>query len=173
MIVPENITIEGVDPWLRKMISQGLESSFQTVTIQGNPGCGKTCAMALVYASFGLPNAQWYSGSELVDQILSLRFKGDVGADADFMRRIYSLDLLCVDDVGVGLESTVKREVFREVLDSRIRKKTVMTTNIPVDRMAEFMGPRLEDRIMGGWVIQFQRESRRVGRIASNLGGQR
>lgn len=124
------------------------------VYLFGNPGSGKThlaYSIALKYFEQGLSVGVWNQP----DFMRHMRNVAMTGADAEEreIRRISSLDVLVIDDIGVGKSSDFTVQILYEIVNKRImnlKNGLVITSNLHPDDMAiKLDDARLSDRLTG------------------------
>ncbi len=115
--------------------------------ICGDVGTGKTALACAVV-------------NELHRQRMQVRFvrvsdllKDVVQNDGDSAyRKLADVPVLCLDDIGAQKGSDYARQVLLQLYDARTDRgrRTVWTSNLSLDELAEFMGdPRMSSRIAG------------------------
>ena len=130
--------------------------SSPNLLFTGAPGLGKTflsAAIARVVAENGASVAY-----DTVSGILSAfereRFSRDTDEQADAasrVRQLMSCDLLILDDLGTEMPTTFTQSALYTLLDGRLRagKKTIISTNLGRDDIAERYGAALSSRLGG------------------------
>lgn len=145
--------VTGLDPW--------------PLYLWGNPGTGKTCA---VLALCDHCHGSWF----MTTDALTLEWNGIVcnGIDADdnhatplgYRKRMQSVPLLVLDDCGTREKASPSAyEVFKAALDLREGKPLIVTSNHPLEMMAQLYDERIKDRFEAGTVIELAGKSRRQG----------
>lgn len=81
-----------------------------------------------------------------------------------FTPRVTSCNLLVIDDFGLKDPSPSFLEFFMDLIDTRLQwsnRGTVITTNLDSDKLSEYCGEALTDRINTGQLFNFTNKSRR------------
>lgn len=85
--------------------------------------------------------------------------------EAEYIRRLTTVDLLVIDEVGVQYGSDSEKLFVFDVIDGRYRnmRPTIMISNLNLDGIRECIGERCVDRVRedGGKVVTFDFESQR------------
>lgn len=132
------------------------------ILMHGPSGTGKTyAAMAtLELMTRDNPSALFYTQRTLADKWLA-SFKQDMG---NFKSRLRTVDLLVIDDFGSGTPSPGFLTFLLDLIDFRMQwrsKGTVITTNLLPNKMSEFCGEALSDRLNTGQGFKFEGVTRR------------
>ena len=122
----------------------------------GAPGLGKTflsAAIARVVAQNGASVA-YDTVTGLLSAFERERFSRDTDEQADAasrVRQLISCDLLILDDLGTEMPTTFTQSALYTLLDGRLRagKKTIISTNLDRDGIAERYGAALASRLGG------------------------
>ena len=141
------------------------------LTLAGDVGVGKTYAAKLLW-SRGIGRS-WYSSftflvrshAEAKRHELIWYDRADqvcVGVD-EFWRHLADTNrLVVVDDIGVrGDESPHAYETLLELLDRRIGKPTVFTTNHKLSGLQDIYDLRIADRLRAGTYVYLEGDSQR------------
>lgn len=147
-----------------------LEAGTSTV-FSGRPGTGKShlaCAIAKTILAAG-HTALYATVREIVLMLRETWRDGATRSEQDVIRELSSVDLLVIDEVGVGFGSEAEKTQFFDIIDGRYREvmPTILLTNLDRKGLAEYVGQRAFDRLRenGIWV-PFDWDSHR-GRKAS------
>jgi chromosomal replication initiation ATPase DnaA len=108
----------------------------------GGTGCGKSVAAAWILSQLG---GIWMSAERIV-RIFSAKF-GDQYEEQELLR---SCRLLFIDDIGTERDPLVMLSALIELMEARKsqRRRTVVTTNLPVSRFtARYRHERLISRM--------------------------
>jgi DNA replication protein DnaC len=129
-----------------------------TVVFSGRPGTGKShlaCAMATAIVSAG-GTGLYATARELV---LMLRDTWRDGADRterQMLEMLVGIDILVIDEVGIGFGTEGEKTQFFDVIDGRYREQmpTILLTNLDKRGLSEYIGQRAFDRLREGgiWV---------------------
>lgn len=141
----------GLDkPQMRSLISLDWMTKGLNLIFTGPAGCGKTwlsCALGNQACRHGY--ATQFSRVPLLLEELTLSH-----ADGSFRRKLMllaKLDLLVLDDFGIGALSQINRGDLLEIADIRSGKATIITSQIPVDKWHDYLSsgnPTLADAIL-------------------------
>lgn len=81
-----------------------------------------------------------------------------------FKERMEKVDLLILDDIGVRDATEAFKNEFFEIIDGRTDKATILTSNVPLDRISEIMDDRIVSRIEGSaFPVTFKGADKRKG----------
>jgi len=139
------------------------ESSFNML-FSGAPGLGKTflsAAIARVVAEKGYGVA-YDTVTGLLSSFEKEKFSLDPDERADAasrVRQLLSCDLLILDDLGTEMLTAFTQSALYSLLDGRLRsgKKTIVSTNLDNDGIAERYGAALASRLEGEYIrVEFQ-----------------
>ena len=89
-------------------------------------------------------------------------------ADKDFIERIYSCDLLIIDDLGTENINKVSLSFMHDLFDERInrRNSTIINTNLTIKEMNETYSKRFTSRLAENYIIyEFYGDDIRVQKI--------
>lgn len=127
----------------------------------GPVGTGKSCLAVLL--SRLLPKAQFWAAPGLFAAIARCRTadSGTIevrGADGEWspwtevriLRAIEQCDLLVLDDLGTRELTEMQTEVLLEVLNRRMRRPTIVTTNLTRTAIETTLGARVASRLLAG-----------------------
>lgn len=134
------------------------DPAARNLILAGAVGTGKT------HAAYALGNLLVSQGHTVEawtvhDLLEALRPSGDDAPGAP------KVDVLLLDDLGAGKPTEWAMENLTALLDERLRqeRRTIVTTNLTADQIAEAWGPRFLDRLRyQSTVVVFRGESRRV-----------
>ena len=130
--------------------------SSPNLLFTGAPGLGKTflsAAIARVVAEKGAGVA-YDTATGLLGAFEREKFSRDADEQADAasrVRQLMSCDLLILDDLGTEMPTAFTQSALYTLLDGRLRagKKTIVSTNLDRDGIAERYGAALASRLGG------------------------
>ncbi len=130
--------------------------------IYGDTGVGKTflCSSVCKYAMEKGLKTEYYSMKNFVDIVSDYRFKSgnNYGENSDDYQKEYNklfdCDLLIVDDLGTELGGKhIVTELFFLVNERLAKsKKTIISSNIPLENISEYYEERTASRIIGNYL---------------------
>jgi len=174
------------DPEVMAKIARVTGKGAEPISIHlwGDPGRGKSCIAALLYAGWQFKGpdfdaARWFRASDVVDWIIQCRMS-ETGSITHFYpdgsseeltqrkieRRVQAAGLVIFDDIGTRKATEPACEVFLNLIESRAHKFTVYTGNNPPNALAGLYNARIASRINGGLVIPVTGKDRRLERAA-------
>jgi DNA replication protein DnaC len=158
---------------LRKALTRAIQGGKFPLYIHGTPGTGKTCLMGLVYSTW-IGRAAWFQCSRLLLDLARCRSNpdhqcqrlgndGNLELDSEWQawQDIRMADLLCLDDVGVKDLTDAQVDVFKEIIDIRTGRPTILTSNLSENELASVMDIRLASRLVGGTILTIIGEDKR------------
>lgn len=89
-------------------------------------------------------------------------------ADKEFINRIYSCDLLIIDDLGTENINKVSVSFLHDLFDERINRgnSTIINTNLTIKEISETYSKRFTSRLAENYIIyEFYGEDIRVQKI--------
>jgi DNA replication protein DnaC len=129
----------------------------------GAPGVGKTYAMAALMRKFlqeGF-NCKRIIWEELCLQLRDTYKPNSKTTEFDIIRSLFEIDKLFIEDLGTTVsndkhESDFSLRTFLTILDKRLEhcKATFITTNKPVEQLAESFDMRIASRLQLACVIR-------------------
>ncbi len=159
---------------LKDAILDAITEDKYPLVLFGDPGLGKSCAMAILYAKYKL-SAKWYDCGELLRSVASCRMSktGSIlrtlpegGSVVEYERTILdkleAQELVCLDDVGVRTPSDSQRAIFENIMDRRKNRRTILTTNLEPSQIADVFDMRLVSRVYCGSPIKVTGQDRRI-----------
>lgn len=143
---------EGKISFMLKFIAQpqGL------ILMQGNSGTGKT------YAALGM--CEMFTRKDSACIFTTQTKIEEKWQDKLTMSQLLNCKLLVIDDFGVAEMSKEFLKYFMDLMNTRLQwsdKGTVITTNLSKQKLVDYCGEALADRINTGQLFQFFGESRR------------
>lgn len=129
------------------------------ILMQGGPGSGKTYASMGVCEYFTRKSAfaTFITQTKMQDKWLSEE-------KVKFISNCERVNLLVIDDFGIGEISPGFMRFFFNLVDSRLQwtnKGTIITTNLLDKEFTNYCGQALNDRIRTGQKMVFENKSRR------------
>lgn len=159
-----------VTPALAAAMQQAAESSLYPVLLTGEPGRGKTCAMAAWFQR--VPGrVGWFSAADLIRQIQTCRRDGEYyfpdsayGCSEPHLwrTRVEQPDILFVDDLGVRSPTESQYEIIYELVERRGTRPTYYSTNLKPGELAKVFDARVASRLLRGTVIDVKGSDRRL-----------
>jgi DNA replication protein DnaC len=144
----------------------------ETVTLAGATGLGKTwlaCALAQ-YACRQGRSALYLRVPRLAEE---LRILHGAGSFRRWLQQLAKIDVLVLDDWGIGNLDAATRADLLEVIDDRVgQRATIIAHQLPIEHWHAWLGdPTVADAILDRLLQSCRRfslegESRRTGRTA-------
>ena len=126
----------------------------------GAPGLGKTFLSACIAREVSERgfSVVYDTASHVFQQFESGKFGRENPFEEDPDREInryLNCDLLIMDDVGTEMVTSFVKAVFYRVVNDRLlnRKKTILSTNMQVDKLGDQYGAAVLSRIQGEYQI--------------------
>lgn len=168
-------TFDGIKPSFRKALRDAIEGDSWPIYVHGRPGTGKSCALALVYASWReTQHAYWYPLETFVGDVTACRRHGHVSKTIDnqtfdrtegtLWRFANSGHLWAIDDFGTRDVSNAGFEIVFRLIDSRAWLPTIITSNLSPTQISKLYDERIASRLRAGTVIEVTGDDRRKGR---------
>jgi DNA replication protein DnaC len=140
------------------------------VILAGRVGVGKSTVAALVARSFMAWS--WFACDDLLTTLMDCRQHGSVQrwdaqgyavhtTEQQMLRRLEQIGILVLDDVGTRQLSEAQTEALRAVLDCRVRKPLLVTTNCTSEQLQASVGARNTSRLLAGAVVKIAGSDRR------------
>lgn len=135
-------------------ICKDFDPVKENLYIYGNSGSGKThiaYAVARICLDFGIKTGVWTQ----VSLTRHLRKKSLSSVDLEDLEieRISKLDVLVIDDLGVGRSSEYSNTILYEIINNRImglKNGLIITSNLSISEIAQKMDDaRFADRVAG------------------------
>lgn len=139
-------------------VAQAYADDFQNVVrvgrnllMLGNPGTGKghlAVAIGKVWLERGKTVA-FVTAQNMFARVKGAWSRNSDESEMDVYRIYGGADLLIIDDVGVQFNSVTEQNILFCVIDARYNKRlpTIITSNLPSDRLSSVMGERVVDRL--------------------------
>lgn len=129
-----------------------------SLVFSGRPGTGKShlaCSIARAVVDGG-GTALYATARDLIRMLRQTWERDAERGESDVLADLVRVDLLVVDELGVGFGSDAEKLQFFDVLDGRYREQQpiVVLTNLDRAGLAAFIGQRAYDRLReaGTWV---------------------
>lgn len=143
-----------------KKYAADFSQSSGNLLFTGAPGLGKTFLSACIAREVSERgfSVVYDTASHVFGQFESEKFGRENPFEEDPDREInryLNCDLLIMDDVGTEMSTSFVRAVFYRLINDRLmnRKKTIISTNLPVERIGEQYGEAVLSRIGGEYQI--------------------
>lgn len=158
----QNTAKEKVQRWLSKFKED--IASCNSVMITGKVGTGKTLLASCILndlivdpwvAMHNRVRANEYEIIKLIDMVRSLKetWKRDSEkTERELIKHYSTLDLLIIDEVGMGFESDTEKLFIFDVIDGRYQNSlpTILISNLNAKGISDSIGERAVDRLRDG-----------------------
>ncbi|WVS23931.1 hypothetical protein QkW1_8 [Ralstonia phage QkW1] len=118
----------------------------------GNPGTGKShLAIAAAQSVMQRGTAMYLDAMDLIRRVRATWRRDSEQSEEDVLHMLGgTLDLLVIDEIGVQRGTEDEQMILFDVLNRRYRdlRPTILLTNLGGKALAEFLGPRVMDRLM-------------------------
>lgn len=137
----------------------------------GNTGTGKThlaCCIAKYFILNRDKGAIYARAAQIIREVKDTYSKEALNREVEVIGRYSSPDLLIIDEVGVQFGTDTEKVILFDIINARYEKEksTILISNLAEDKMQEFVGERVIDRIReGGKLMIFKSDS-----VRSKLG---
>lgn len=139
-------------------VARNFQANGSGLVFSGRPGTGKShlaCAILQEVINGG-GTGMYATVRDLVLMLRDTWRNGSTQSERDLLRTLMSLDVLALDEVGVGFGSDAEKTQFFDVIDGRYRecKSTILLTNLDKSALEEYIGQRAFDRLRedGQWI---------------------
>jgi len=151
--------VEGKIEYLRKFVA----NPTGIILMQGDKGTGKTyCSLGLCeFMTRTETSVIFMTQKQMLEKWLET-FKNE--KSTNFSHRLKEASLLVIDDFGTVEPTPGFMTFFMDLINARNQWKkrgTVLTTNLTDQKLAEFCGDALSDRLNTGKKFHFEGKSRR------------
>lgn len=174
----ESASVDQIPQEQKNAINAALQSQRYPIVLAGTTGAGKTMAAACLYrriASVMNSRPMWHRCDDLLSgmafgQINGVQVDG-VDESGQWVRqtvkhsvlvnKITNTECLFLDDFCLEKPKAGMLTQMFLLLERRLGKKTVITTNKSARQIAELYDDRVRDRLTAGSSVVFKGESRR------------
>ena len=140
--------------------ARGFPQSGGNLLFTGAPGLGKTflsACIARVVSEKGC-SVVYDTASHVFQQFESGKFGRENPYEEDpdqEINRYLNCDLLIMDDVGSEMVTSFVRAAFYRIVNDRLinRRRTILSTNLPLEKLGEQYGPAVLSRIQGEYQV--------------------
>ena len=124
----------------------------QGLIFVGNTGSGKThLATAILNAVLDKGySGRFYRAADIPIDIQA-SYNSNSISEYEIMLQLKTVKLLVLDDLGADKMTEFDRGIIHSIIDSRINYclPTIITTNVPPDKMSDILDSRTVDRLLG------------------------
>ena len=116
----------------------------------GEMGTGKShLAISIAQQVMRRGTAMYLRAADMIRRVRSTWSRESVQSEDEVLRMFERLDLLVIDEVGVQRGTEDEQRILFDVIDRRYSelRPTILLTNLNGASFAEFIGPRLMDRL--------------------------
>lgn len=163
-----------VDPPLRETVLAAARDKRWPLVLAGTTGSGKSCLAALLATR--VPHWRFIECSELLTAIMTCRTSDAKTAqmhamngtgmiersETEIMSWCENAPILVLDDVGTRQLSEAQADALLRVINSRMGKPLVITTNCTESQLRDHIGERIVSRLMVGARYRLKSVDRRV-----------
>ncbi|MGE5328076.1 MAG: ATP-binding protein [Deltaproteobacteria bacterium] len=129
----------------------------------GETGRGKTFLSSCIAKELIDRNKTviYQTAPRLFDLIMSykMRFERPENFDEEEYEDLFEVDLLIIDDLGTEAQSSARFSEFFDIINTRIlnqrskNTKTILSTNLPLEKFREYYDQRIVSRVLGEFDI--------------------
>lgn len=172
-------TFEECDPRFVPLVRETIQNGRWPLLMHGSVGSGKTCAAALVHASWPTTPVRWVTALEFIRWIQTARREGDVllpGAmyeTTEVSLWSWVVDqpsMLILDDLGIRVPTESQQEIVYELIDRRRDKPMLITSNHDLTTLGNLYDQRVASRLSAGTSLHFDLDDRRPSGLRYRLG---
>lgn len=179
---------QGVPPSLRDdLVPEGVINaardsvarSLWPLLLTGPTGTGKTCAAAVLYQRWRGSNPMWRSFPTLCSLLSQCRRNGEaselvlgqtvVYTESQLWHRIAGADLLVLDEIGVRDDGGMRLEAMWRLLELRIGRPMIATTNVAPAGLTTVFDDRIASRLLAGRVVELVGADLRMSGLRSRV----
>jgi len=140
-----------------------IEAPKGIILMEGAAGTGKTYSAMALCEKFTRKNLSCiFTTQKQMFNSWMETFKSD--RVTGYINKVETVELLVIDDFGTGEISPAFMSFFMDLINTRMQWKkrgTVITTNLKDDKIIDYCGEALSDRLKTGQIFEFSGESRR------------
>jgi len=128
-------------------------TASNSVIITGGVGTGKTMmASALINSIVERKQCEIIKCIDLIRSLKATWNRNNEQTEKEIIEKYTQLDLLVIDEVGVQFGSDTEKMFIFDVIDGRYENAlpTVLISNQPMNKISEFIGDRVVDRLRQG-----------------------
>ena len=161
------------DPRVMAQMVQAAQEGRWPILLAGSCGLGKSCLACLMASR--IPNWRFAAVSELVGQVIQARtsdaktvvMRTMAGQEVErneteIFRWVESAPILVLDDVGVRPMTEVQSDILLRMLDLRLGKPLIATTNCTAVTLPQMVGERCASRLRAGAQFRMLGTDRRL-----------
>lgn len=153
-----------VEAPLQQAILSAIADNRWPIYLCGPVGTGKTCAAACLYRGWSR-SAVWYECADVVSDVFECRTNKThtitrvndrtsyQEGEQTIFRLIAETSLLVLNDFGLRQPSDAVYEILIRIVDRRLGKPLVVTSNLDPEQLANVFDDRVASRLLRGAVI--------------------
>ncbi len=133
---------------------KAIAYSKENIVLTGNPGCGKTHLAIAMMRHTG--SGKFITIPDLLLQIRDTFNSGNLLTEKELIEDFSKEGFLVLDDLGAEKSSEYSITTLYLILNRRINdeKKTVITTNLSMQKISEALGDRISSRLSGMNIVK-------------------
>lgn len=145
----QNANLSKLYASMQKYCEQFPNNSTKNIFIRGKVGIGKSCLLSAILNNMlerGF-NCQYYSAFSLGSVFLKYHTTG-IKEREHLLENLFNLDLLIIDDLGTEpIMKNVSIEYLTVLLNERVGKHTIISTNLSLEELQNKYGDRVFSRL--------------------------
>jgi DNA replication protein DnaC len=157
------------DPKVFHAAEEFLAGRREGIFVHGPTGTGKThfavAALAEILSTVERGSARFVTVPALLMEIRAMHKDSSPCAEEELIRRFADIEILVLDDLGAEKGSEWAMQSLCLIIDRRYSdmRRTVITSNLGLDGVAERLGERIASRIAGMCrVVRLEGNDRRI-----------